>query len=118
MTSINFPVNDLGAMHTPDLNVIMPIFLGGALVGWAGTTAHHIDVAGVRPGTEGPDLREVYAEGLLLPPVRLYRGGDENPDVFAFVVAAVRDPTSTLSALRAQHSACFVGGRRIAELPG
>jgi N-methylhydantoinase B len=108
----------LGAMHTPDLNVIMPIFLGGSLAAWAGTTAHHIDVGGVRPGTEGPDLREVYAEGLLLPPVRLYRAGDENPDVFAFVGAAVRDPVSTLSDLRAQRAACLVGERRVAELAG
>jgi len=106
----------LGAMHTPDLNVIMPIFIGGMLVAWAGTTAHHIDVGGVRPGTEGPDLREVYAEGLLLPPVRLYRAGEENPDVFAFVGAAVRHPVSTLSDLRAQRAACLVGERRVAEL--
>jgi N-methylhydantoinase B len=108
----------LGAMHTPDLNVIMPIFIGGSLAAWAGTTAHHIDVGGVRPGTEGPDLREVYAEGLLLPPVRLYRAGEENPDVFAFVGAAVRDPVSTLSDLRAQRAACLVGERRVAELAG
>jgi N-methylhydantoinase B len=108
----------LGAMHTPDLNVIMPIFLGGSLAAWVGTTAHHIDVGGVRPGTEGPDLREVYAEGLLLPPVRLYRAVDENPDVFAFVGAAVRDPVSTLSDLRAQRAACLVGERRVAELAG
>lgn len=105
-----------GAMHTPDLNVIMPIFIDGGLFAWAGTAAHHIDVGGVRPGTEGPDLREVYAEGLLLPPVRLYRAGAENPDVFAFVEAAVRDPVSTLSDLRAQRSACLVGERRVAEL--
>jgi len=106
----------LGAMHTPDLNVIMPVFAGGSLLAWAGTTAHHIDVGGVRPGTEGPDLGEVYAEGLLLPPVRLYRAGEENPDVFTFVGAAVRDPGSTLSDLRAQRAACLVGERRVAEV--
>ena len=106
----------LGAMHTPDLNVIMPVFIGGALFGWAGTAAHHIDVGGVRPGTEGPDLPEVYAEGLLLPPVRLYRSGDENRDIFDFVGAAVRDPVSTLSDLRAQRAACLVGARRVQEL--
>ncbi len=106
----------LGAMHTPDLNVIMPVFHGGALFGWVGTAAHHIDVGGVRPGTEGPDLTEVYAEGLLLPPVRLYRGGDENRDVFALVGAAVRDPVSTLSDLRAQRAACLVGERRVIEV--
>ena len=106
----------LGAMHTPDLNVIMPVFIGGTLFGWTGTAAHHIDVGGVRPGTEGPDLGEVYAEGLLLPPVRLYRAGEEHPDVFAIVGAAVRDPVSTLSDLRAQRAACLVGARRVAEL--
>ncbi len=108
----------LGAMHTPDLNVIMPVFLDGKLAAWTGTAAHHIDVGGVRPGTEGPDLREVYAEGLLLPPVRLYVAGEPNPDVFAIVQAAVRDPVSTLSDLRAQRAACLVGERRVAELAG
>jgi N-methylhydantoinase B len=106
----------LGAMHTPDLNVIMPVFTGRKLFGWVGTTAHHIDVGGVRPGTEGPDLQQVYAEGLLLPPVRLYREGEENPDVFTFVSAAVRDPLSTVSDLRAQHAACLIGNRRVLEL--
>jgi N-methylhydantoinase B len=64
----------MGAMHTPDLNVIMPIFIAGRLVGRTGTAAHHIDVGGVRPGTEGFDLGDIYFAGLLLPGVRLYRG--------------------------------------------
>ncbi|MHB1929621.1 MAG: hydantoinase B/oxoprolinase family protein, partial [Acidimicrobiales bacterium] len=98
--------------------VIMPIFIAGHLVAWAGTTAHHIDVGGVRPGTEGPDLHEVFAEGLVLPPVRLYQQGSENPDVFAIVAAAVRDPSSTLSDLRAQRAACLVGTTRVKELVG
>jgi N-methylhydantoinase B len=106
----------LGAMHTPDLNVIMPVFIDGRLAAWVGTTAHHIDVGGVRPGTEGPDLAEVYAEGLLIPPVRLYLAGEENPDVFELVGAAVRDPVSTLCDLRAQRAACLVGERRVTEL--
>jgi N-methylhydantoinase B len=106
----------MGAMHTPDLNVIMPIFVNGRLSGWTGTTAHHIDVGGVRPGTEGFDLGDIYAEGLLLPGVRLYAGGEENPDVVAMIVAMVRDPQSTLSDLRAQRAACLLGIRRIEEL--
>ena len=106
----------LGAMHTPDLNVVMPVFNDGRLFAWVGTTAHHIDVGGVRPGTEGPDLEQVYAEGLLLPGVRLYRAGEENPDVFAIVESAVRDPLSTLSDLRAQRAACLTGERRVHEL--
>src|SRR5215469_1691239 len=88
----------------------------GRLFASVGTTAHHIDVGGVRPGTEGPDLEQVYAEGLLLPGVRLYRAGEENPDVFAIVESGVRDPLSTLSDLRAQRAACLTGERRVHEL--
>ncbi|HVA22045.1 MAG TPA: hydantoinase B/oxoprolinase family protein [Candidatus Micrarchaeia archaeon] len=106
----------LGGMHTPDLNVIAPVFRGGGLVAWAGTTAHHLDVGGVNPGTEGPDLGEVFAEGLLLAPVRLVRAGAENRDVFEIVGANVRDPLSTLSDLRGQRAACELGGRRVLEL--
>ena len=69
----------LGAMHLPDVNVVTPVFPGGALLGWAGTAAHHIDVGGVNPGSEGPDLQDIYAEGLIIPPVRLsIAGRDEN----------------------------------------
>lgn len=106
----------MGAMHTSDLNFIMPIFISGRLSGWTGTAAHHIDVGGVRPGTVGFDLGDIYAEGLLLPGVRLYVGGEENPDVVAMIAAMVRDPQSTLSDLRAQRAACLLGIRRIEEL--
>ncbi|HUY96962.1 MAG TPA: hydantoinase B/oxoprolinase family protein [Verrucomicrobiae bacterium] len=106
----------LGAMHTPDINIIQPVVHGGQVVAWSGTAAHHIDVGGVNPGTEGPDLGEVYAEGLLLPPVRLDHAGAEVPDVTAILAANVRDPLSTLSDLRAQRAACRLGARRLLEL--
>jgi N-methylhydantoinase B len=108
----------MGAMHTPDLNVIMPIFVDGRRFAWAGATAHHIDVGGVNPGTEGPDLGQLFAEGLVLPPVRLYEAGEENPDVFSVVTANVRDPEWTVADLRAQRAACMLGRRRIEELIG
>ena len=63
----------MGAMHTPDVNILQPVFVEDRLFAWTGATAHHLDVGGVNPGTEGPDLREVYAEGVILPPIRLYR---------------------------------------------
>ncbi len=105
----------LGAMHTPDLNVIAPMFVNGRLFAWTGTTAHHLDVGGVNPGTEGPALEQVYAEGILLAPVRLYRAGEENPDVFAILTENIRDPLSTISDLRAQRAACLLGRRRLEE---
>jgi N-methylhydantoinase B len=106
----------MGAMHTPDVNILQPVFVEDSLFAWTGATAHHLDVGGVNPGTEGPDLREVYAEGVVLPPIRLYRRGRDNRDVFDLLAENVRDPMSTISDLRAQRAACALGERRIGEL--
>jgi N-methylhydantoinase B len=106
----------MGAMHTPDVNILQPVFVEESLFAWTGATAHHLDVGGVNPGTEGPDLREVYAEGVILPPIRLYRRGGDNRDVFDLLTENVRDPMSTISDLRAQRAACALGERRIGEL--
>jgi N-methylhydantoinase B len=106
----------MGAMHTPDLNILQPVFVDGRLFAWTGATAHHLDVGGVNPGTEGPDLREVYAEGVILPPIRLYLRGRDNRDVFDLLTENVRDPLSTISDLRAQRAACALGERRVHEM--
>jgi N-methylhydantoinase B len=106
----------MGAMHLPDVNIISPVFVDGELLGWAGTAAHHIDVGGVNPGSEGPDLQDIYAEGLILPPVRLSIAGRENPDIIALITENIRDPLCTVSDLRAQRAACAVGRERLLEL--
>ena len=106
----------MGAMHLPDINVVSPIFTDGQLVAWAGTAAHHIDVGGVNPGSEGPELQDIYAEGMVLPPVRLSIAGEENPDVVAILTENIRDPLTTVSDLRAQRASCAVGRDRVLEL--
>jgi N-methylhydantoinase B len=105
----------MGCMHTPDINILMPVFVAGRLFAWTGATAHHVDVGGVNPGTEGAHLRDLYAEGLVLPPVRLSRAGVEDPDLVALITSNLRDPFSTMSDLRAQRAACDLGRRRIEE---
>lgn len=105
----------LGCMHTPDINVLMPVFSGGQLFAWTGTTAHYIDVGGVNPGTEGADLHELFAEGLVLPPVHLSRRGEEDADLVSIITSNVRDPTTAVADLRAQRAACELGGRRLRE---
>lgn len=105
-----------GAMHLPDVNVLSPVYLDGQLIGWTGTAAHHIDVGGVNPGSEGPELQELFAEGFIMPPVRLSIAGTENPDVVALISANIRDPLSTVSDLRAQRAACALGRQRLLEL--
>ncbi len=106
----------MGAMHLPDVNVVSPIFIDGRIIAWAGTAAHHIDVGGVNPGSEGPELQDLYAEGTVIPPVRLSIAGEENLDVVAILTENIRDPLTTISDLRAQRAACTVGRDRVLEL--
>ena len=105
-----------GAMHLPDVNIVTPIYLDGTLAAWAGTAAHHIDVGGVNPGSEGPELTELYGEGVVMPPIRLSIAGVENEDLVALLTENFRDPLSTLSDLRAQRAACQLGDERVQEL--
>lgn len=105
-----------GAMHLPDINVVTPIFIAGELVAWSGTAAHHIDVGGVNPGSEGPELTELFGEGVVMPPIRLSIAGVENEDLVQLLTENFRDPLSTLSDLRAQRAACQLGDDRVQEL--
>ena len=63
----------MGAMHLPDVNVVTPIYIDGRLSGWSGTAAHHIDVGGVNPGSEGPELQDLFGEGVVIPPIIMQR---------------------------------------------
>ena len=105
-----------GGAHTPDVNVLRPVFDGRSLVGWVGTVAHQNDFGGPNPGTEGADHRDLFAEGLVLPPVRLETAAGPVGDLHELIAANVRDPVSTLADLRAQSAACRVGERRLLEL--
>jgi N-methylhydantoinase B len=113
-----FFINDpyVGAAHTPDVFVFAPLFLGDRLVAWGGTCAHHVDLGGRNPGTEGADNDSIFQEGLLLPAVRAMREGRPVPEVWRIVEANVREPSSTLGDLRAQFSALATAARRLSEL--
>lgn len=109
-----------GGAHTPDVNVIRPVFetgrRSGGLLGWVGTVAHQVDFGGANPGTEGADHRDLFAEGLILPPVRLETAAGPSTDLYELIAANVRDPVATLADLRAQVASCRVGERRLLDL--
>ncbi|HXF36234.1 MAG TPA: hydantoinase B/oxoprolinase family protein [Actinomycetota bacterium] len=111
---VNHPYR--GGAHTPDIFVFAPIFLDGELTAWGGTCAHHVDVGGRNPGTEGADNTSVFQEGLLLPGVRAMREGRPVEEVWRLIEANVREPATTLGDLRAQFAALQTGARRLAEL--
>ena len=71
-----FAINDpySGGTHLPDVTLVSPVAYEGEIIGYAVTRAHHSDVGGMRPGSMPSDSREIYQEGLIIPPVRLVRG--------------------------------------------
>ncbi len=113
-----YMVNDPfdGASHTPDIFVVKPVFAGGRLAGFCVTIAHHADLGGRVPGTIACDNTEVFQEGLRLPWVRLYEGGEPVDDLFRLFRANVRVPREATGDLSAQVSACTIGERGLQEL--
>ncbi len=106
-----------GGTHLPDLTLVSPLASGGQALGFAVTRAHHSDVGGMRPGSMPSDSREIFQEGLVLPPVRLVRAdGADNDDVLDLILANVRTPAVRRGDLRAQMAANAVAARRLDEL--
>lgn len=99
--------------HTSDTVTLMPIFVDGRLVGYTGTLAHKPDLGGLRGLASARDLWE---EGLVIPPVKYYARGEVNRDIEHLVAANSRIPVETLGDLRGQVAACRVGARRMQEL--
>ena len=112
-----YMVNDPfdGASHTPDIFIVKPVFLTNCLLGFAVTVAHHADLGGRVPGTIACDCREVFEEGLRLPWLRLYSGGEPVDDVIKIIRANVRIPYMTLGDIAAQVAACNMGERGLME---
>ncbi|MGH7049909.1 MAG: hydantoinase B/oxoprolinase family protein, partial [Acetobacteraceae bacterium] len=81
-----------GGMHLPDIFVFSPIFAAGAVLAWAATICHHTDVGGRVPGSNASDSTEIYAEGLHIPPLKLYREGIPDESLFRIIEKNVRVP--------------------------
>jgi N-methylhydantoinase B len=104
-----------GGSHLPDVNVMMPAFSEGRLIGYGCVRAHWADIGSATPGSYGA-VTEVYGEGLRLPPIRLFRNGELDPSVAAIIFANVRQPAERLGDLRAQVAANRRAVARLASL--
>jgi len=99
--------------HPSDTVTLMPVFVGGELVAYTATLAHKPDLGG-RQGLSS--ARDLWEEGLIIPPVKYYARGRVNPEVERLVAANSRIPAETLGDLRGQVAACQVGAERVREL--
>ncbi|HEX9146036.1 MAG TPA: hydantoinase B/oxoprolinase family protein [Candidatus Binatia bacterium] len=101
--------------HPNDTVILMPVFAQGQLVAFTATLAHKADLGGPRAATLAQDIWE---EGLVIPPTKLYVRGQINPEIERFIAANSRIPVETLGDLRGQVAACRVGAQRMQELCG
>jgi N-methylhydantoinase B len=111
-----------GGTHLPDITLVAPVFLGGKKAGkrarpafYVASRAHHADVGGTYAGSMGI-CREIYQEGIRIPPVKLMAGGHLQQDIFRLLLNNVRTPDEREGDLNAQIAACHTGAARLREI--
>lgn len=106
-----------GGTHLPDITLVAPVPLPGGVepMAYVAARAHHADVGGMAAGSM-PLAREIYQEGLRIPPVRLMKRGERAEDVWRLLLANVRTPVEREGDLDAQLAALTAGRRRLEEL--
>ena len=105
-----------GGAHLPDLTLVTPVYADGELLAFAANRAHHADVGGSRAGSVAADSTEIYQEGIRIPPIKLYDGGDLIEDAMELLLANVRTPDERRGDLRAQQAANETARERLHDL--
>jgi N-methylhydantoinase B len=105
-----------GGTHLPDITLVSPVFIGKDLLfGFVASRAHHADVGGLTAGSM-PIAREIYQEGLIIPPLKLIERGVINVAAMDLILANVRTPQEREGDLHAQIAANQRGIIRLQEL--
>ena len=107
-----------GIGHLPDLCVTVPVFADGIVVAFVQAFGHHDDIGGTVPGSMPSHATSAYQEGLIVPPVRLYRAGVPNEDLIKVMVRNSRLPDSLRGDLDSEVAACRMGAERLGDLFG
>ena len=102
--------------HILDCCMYKPIFHNGELVFWAVCKGHLTDIGGPVPAGYNPDAKELYAEGLRIPPVKLWDKGVRRDDVINLLMCNMRSRRNQEGDLNAQLGACRVGERNLLNL--
>jgi N-methylhydantoinase B len=104
-----------GGNQLADVAVFKPIFFRGELVAWAACKGHQADIGGAVAGGYNPQAREVWQEGLRIPPVKLYERGILRRDVWDLIFANIRLPI-VQDDIRAEIGGCTIGERRFLQV--
>jgi len=111
-------VNDpyLGGTHLMDVRFARPYYRDGAIYCWLSNTGHWPDIGGAVPGGFSASATAVEQEGLRLPPVRLFKRGELDPEIYAIICSNVRVADQRIGDVKAQAAALLTGEARLDAL--
>ena len=106
-----------GGTHLPDVTLVSPVFGSdqAKVLFYVANRAHHADIGGMSPGSM-PLSTEIFQEGLRIPPIKLFSGGERSEPVFRLLLANVRTPREREGDLTAQIAANRTGERRLLQI--
>jgi len=107
-----------GLPHVSDMAFVAPVFAGGQIVAFAGSIAHKADVGGAVPGSTSANATEMYHEGLLVPPIKIWQDGKALPDIERIILTNSRQPALVRGDIHAQIAVTQMGATRVKELCG
>lgn len=114
-----FLLNDpyvAGGNHLPDFVIAHPVIVDGTLVAFTCNRAHQSDIGGGAAGTYNPEAKEIFHEGIRLPPLKLYRKGEVDEGLWRLLLLNTRTPHLLDGDLRAMIGSARIGGEEVAKL--
>ncbi|MEE8348433.1 MAG: hydantoinase B/oxoprolinase family protein [Acidobacteriota bacterium] len=112
----NDPYKGGGISHLPDICITTPVLWQDQLAGFIQVYGHIHDVGGAKPGSMSLDTTEIFQEGIIIPPVKLYEKGCLNRALYDLLLNNSRYPEMLQGDLDAEIAACQIGVRRLQEL--
>lgn len=102
-----------GNNHLPDFIMAKPVFFDGRIVAYTAVRGHYVDVGGGGPGSYSATMPDIYAEGLRIPPVRIFKEGVLNQDIVDVLLHNTRNSRERFGDLRSQYAGCVAAERRV-----
>jgi len=113
ITNLPYPE---GPGHLPDLSLVGAVFHQGEPIALTASTAHHVDMGGYAPGSMPFGVTEIYQEGLQIPPLRMFSGGDIDEALYKLINQNVRTRHEVRGDLMAQYACACIAQQRVDEL--
>ncbi len=113
----NDPYLSQGAVqHHQDMVFAVPVLHGGMVVAFTVTFGHYQDIGGMKPGSISPHATEIFQEGMLVPPIRIYREGQLNDEAYRMFLRNSRLPDMVEGDTKAMMASCRLAESRVLEL--